>query len=518
MNWMRLPQPDNLNTEVTNPESPLSLRKAWLDEYQFSIRVSERGRVVSVGDGIVWIQGLPSAAIDEVLNVEDGSRAVVFHLTEDLVGAILLEQTERLAARSVVFRSGLRLNIPVGDALLGRVVDPLGRPLDGKKTPRCEDRRELDILSPPIIERDFVSRPLYTGNKIVDTLIPIGKGQRQLIIGDNGLGKSSLVVDIVINQKGKNVLCVYVLIGQKRSSVIKTIQTLNEAGALEYTALVVADASALPGLQYLAPFAGTATAEAWMRKGKDTLVVYDDLTAHADCYRELSLLLRRPPGREAYPADIFYLHSRLLERSTCLSAEMGGGSLTALPLVETKEGEIATYIPTNLISITDGQIYFAEHLFSSGFLPAIDITKSVSRIGGKAQRPEIGREAGRMKLDYLRFLDVEVFTRFGAKLEKSIERQIQRGSVLREILKQDQLSPLPIEFQMAWLVGFNDGIFDELKLERVPQCLERLARGVRTSDLTLSSPRNEWSDSVKKWLAEEGGDRSTMKKDDEQAV
>jgi len=491
-----------LSAEIENTESPFASRRDWLKRYRFRVRTTELGNVVSVGDGIVWIRGLPSAAIDEVLNMEDGSRGMVFHLAEDLVGAILLEQTERLAADSKVFHSGFHLSIPVGDSLLGRVVDPLGHPLDGAGAPQCEERRKLDMLSPRILERDFVSRPLYSGNKIIDTLIPIGKGQRQLMIGDNGLGKSSLALDIVINQKGKNVLCVYVLIGQKRSSVMSTIQTLRETGAHQYTVIVVADASALPGLQYLAPFAGTTIAEAWMRKGMDTLVVYDDLTTHADCYRELSLLLRRPPGREAYPADIFYLHSRLLERSTCLSPEMGGGSLTALPLVETKEGELATYIPTNLISITDGQIYFSDKLFSSGFTPAIDITRSVSRIGGKAQHPAIRGEARRMKLDYLRFLDLEVFTRFGAKLEKSIEQQIKRGRLLREILKQDQLSPLPIEFQMAWLVGFNRGLFDNVRLEEIPVCLKHLSNRVQESGLTLSSPEEQWESSVRSWFAE----------------
>ncbi len=504
-----------MDSETVLQESLISSRRRWLDRYQFSVRVSELGKVTSVGDGILWIEGLPTAAIDEVLNVEDGSRAMVFHLTEELVGAILLEETDKLAAGCRVSHSGQHLSIPVGDELLGRVVDPLGRPLDGLTSTEGKDRREIDVLSPTIIERDFVKRSLYTGNKIVDTLIPIGKGQRQLIIGDNGLGKSSLVLDIVINQKDKNVRCVYVLIGQKRSSVINTIETLKAAGTLDFTTVVVADAAALPGLQYLAPFAGTAIAEAWMRKGLDALVIYDDLTTHADCYRELSLLLRRPPGREAYPADIFYLHSRLLERSTCLSAKMGGGSLTALPLVETKEGEIASYIPTNLISITDGQIYFSEPLFSAGFLPAIDVTKSVSRIGGRAQDAGIRKEAGRMKLDYLRFLELEVFTRFGAKLEKSIESEIQRGRVLREILKQDQRSPLSIESHMAWLIAFNSGLFDGLRLEEIAGFLEYLNQRVTGSALKLSSPREEWAGAVKRWFSEK---RERIEVADEQKI
>lgn len=472
--------------------SPLERQREWLKGYQFGARVFEQGRLISVGDGIVWIEGLPSVAIDEIVFFEDGSRAMVFHLNEGLVGAILLDQTTKLTSGTLVRSSGLVLSIPVGDALWGRVVDPLGRALDGLADPRCESRRELDVLSPPIVQRDYVRRPLMTGNKMIDSLIPIGKGQRQLVIGDNGLGKSALAVDVVINQKGKNVFCVYVMIGQKRSSVINTIDMLKSTGALEYTTVVVAEATSLPGLQYLAPFAGCAVAEEWMRQGKDTLVIYDDLTTHANSYRELSLLLRRPPGREAYPADIFYLHSRLLERSTCLSADQGGGSMTALPVIETREGEIAAFVPTNLISITDGQICFDATLFSSGFLPAIDITKSVSRVGGKGQVAEIRKEAGRMKLDYLQFLELEVFTRFGARLEASMQKKIQRGRVLREILKQERLSPVAIECQLGWLIAFNDGFMDETPLEEIQKHLSALFDLIQKSKIALSSSRDQW--------------------------
>ena len=429
-----------------------------LSQYRFGLRVTEQGRVVSIGDGIAWIEGLPSAAMDEMLNLEDGSRALVFHLEQELLGAILLQQSPALSAGAHAYRSGERLGIRVGDALLGRVVDPLGVALDGGSPPECDGRRDLDVLSPPIVARDFVNSPLYTGNKIIDTVIPIGKGQRQLIIGDNGVGKSSLALDTVINQKGKNVYCVYVAIGQKRSSLISTIEVLRESGAMDHTTMIVAEATAMPGLKYMAPFAGCAVAEGWMWQGRDVLVIYDDLTTHARTYRELSLLLRRPPGREAYPGDIFYLHSRLLERSTRLAATHGGGSMTALPIVETEQGEMAAYIPTNLISITDGQVYLDQTLFAGGFLPAIDITKSVSRIGGKAQHPRIKQEAGRMKLDYLQFLELEVFTRFGSQLEASMEAKIRRGRVLREIFKQERLAPLPIEFQLAWMVAYNEAL------------------------------------------------------------
>jgi F-type H+/Na+-transporting ATPase subunit alpha len=488
--------------EKRSLDSLLEKQKEWLERYHFAPRVDERGKVLSVGDGIVWIDGLPSASIDEVLQLEDGSRAMVFHLTQSLVGAILLEQTEELTAGTVAHHSYTRLSIPCGDGLLGRVVDPLGKALDGEPDPRYEIRGDLDIASPPIVARDFVNRPLLTGNKIIDTLIPIGKGQRQLLIGDNGLGKSSVATDIVVNQRDKDVLCVYVLVGQKRSSVLNILEMLKDARALQHTVLLVAEATALPGLQYLAPFAGCAVAEYWMRKGRDTLVVYDDLTAHAKCYRELSLLLRRPPGREAYPADIFFLHSRLLERSTCLAAKYGGGSMTALPIIETKEGEIASYIPTNLISITDGQIYFDSTLFASGFLPAIDVTKSVSRVGGQAQPPEIKQEAGRMKLDYLQFLELEVFTRFGARLESSMQKRIDRGRILREIFKQDRLSPVPIESQVAWLLAFNDGFLDSFKLEAIRPALESLFKRISASGLTLASARDQWRAALEAWKKE----------------
>lgn len=480
----------------------LEIQKQRIEDYEFEVSLSEQGRVVSLGDGIIWIKGLPSAAINEILISEDGHcMAMVFHLTEFLVGAIILIQSNELKAGMLMYHFKRSLSIPVGDALLGRVIDPLGGALDGNEPPQCDEQGLLDILSPPMTKRDFVNRPFYTGNKMIDNLIPIGKGQRELIIGDNGLGKSALVIDIIINQKDKNVRCIYVLIGQKRSTISNTIQILNDANALEYTTVVVAQAAALPGLLYLAPFSGCAIAENWMNKGFDTLIVYDDLSAHANSYRELSLLLRRPPGREAFPADIFYLHSRLLERSTCLSREMGSGSMTAFPIIETKEGEIATYIPTNLISITDGQIFFDEKLFASGFFPAIDITKSVSRVGGKAQNLQIKTEAGRMKLDYMQFLELEIFTRFGAKLEPKMQQQIQNGRILREILKQDRYTLLSIEFQLAWLIAYNDGLFAQVNLEEIPIILKQLEQEVKKSKLSLTNQRADWGNLLPTWLS-----------------
>jgi F-type H+-transporting ATPase subunit alpha len=350
------------------------------------------------------------------------------------------------------------------------------------------------------VDRAFVDRPLYTGNKIIDTMIPIGKGQRQLLIGDNGVGKSALAIDAVINQRGKSVKCMYVLVGQKRSTVVNTVDVLRQHGALEHTAVVVAEATALPGLKYLAPFAGCAVAESWMQFGDDTLVVYDDITMHAQTYRELSLLLQRPPGREAYPGDIFYLHSRLLERATYLAPAAGGGSMTALPIVATKQGEIASYIPTNLISITDGQVYLDKALFDAGSLPAIDVTRSVSRIGGNAQHPRIKQEAGRTKLDYLQFLELEVFVRFGTRLEPAMEKRIRRGRALREALKQDRLAPLPVELQMAWLTAFNEGLLEDVDPGHIADRIGALAAGLKREPLTLQDERCTWVAAVKSWL------------------
>jgi F-type H+-transporting ATPase subunit alpha len=472
----------------------------WLDRYQPGLRISEQGSVVAVGDGITWITGLPSAAIDDILLFSDGSRGMVFDLSEELIGAVLLRDTEALTAGATVELAGLALGIPAGEALLGRIIDPLGTPLDGDPPPADTSWQALEAPSPPIVARDFVHQPLYTGIKIIDTMIPIGKGQRQLLIGDSGLGRSSIALDTVINQRGQEVYCVYVLVGQKRSTVVDTITTLREHGALEYTTVVVAEASNLPGLQHLAPFAGCAIAEYWMQRGRDVLVIYDDLSAHAINYRELSLLLRRPPGREAYPGDIFSVHARLLERATCLNSAHGGGSMTALPIVETKLGEIAAYIPTNLISITDGQIYLDRGLFTGGFRPAIDIARSVSRIGGQAQHPRIKQEAGHMKLDYLQYLELEIFTRFGARLEASMEAAIQRGRLLRGILRQDRLSPLPVTFQLAWLMAFNGGRFEDTDPEALPAKLVALEAALRKSSLSLDSPHEEWSTTIAGWL------------------
>lgn len=487
--------------------SLLERATAWVEGYRFTVSLSERGTLVSVGDGIVWVAGLPSAAVDDILVFEDGSRALVFDLNPDRIGGVLLRETEGLTAGISVHLAREALSIAVGEPMLGRVIDPLGVALDGREDPRPGERAPLERLSPPIIARDFVHAPLYTGSKIIDSMLPIGRGQRQLIVGDEGLGRTSIALDAVINQRGKAVYCVYVLIGQKRSTVVNVVETLRAHQALEYTTIVVAEANALPGLQHLSPFAGCAIAEYWMERGRHVLIVYDHLSSHALNYRALSLLLRRPPGREAYPGDIFSVHARLLERSTCLNAAHGGGSLTALPIVETKQGEIAAYIPTNLISITDGQIYLDRELFSGGFRPAVDIARSVSRIGAAAQHPRIGAECGRIKLDYLRFLELEVFTRFGARLETTMELALKRGRILRQILKQERLAPLSIEFQMAWLVAFNDGMFDDVEPEEVAQLLEKLGARMASSGMTLDDERDDWARAVTRWLGAPRGQR-----------
>jgi F-type H+-transporting ATPase subunit alpha len=471
------------------------------DDYRFALRLSERGEVVGIGDGIAWIRGLPSVRLDELIGFADGSTGLVFQLGRDLLGAILLTEKHGITAGMAVTHVGRKLAIAAGDALLGRVVDPLGNPLDGLSAHAAREFRCLEAAAPPIIERDFVSEPLYTGSKIVDTLIPIGKGQRQLIIGDDGLGKSSLALDAVINQAGRNILCVVVLIGQPRSAVAATVEALRKAGALDYTVVVVAEANALPGFRYLAPFAGCALAEHWMRSGRDVLVVYDDLTRHAQSYRELSLLLRRPPGREAYPGDIFYLHSRLLERSTVLLPKFGGGSMTALPIIETRQGELSAYIPTNLISITDGQIYFDAKLFAAGTLPAIDIGRSVSRIGGKAQHPAIKAASARIRLDYLQFLDLELFARFGTRLDPAVEDKLRRGRLLRALLKQDRLSPLPELAHQAWLLAYGEGLLDEYSPQAAADLLPTLFAAVAAAGLSLEDNKEHWLAALASQLA-----------------
>ena len=466
---------------------------------EIGLAIEEVGTVIGVADGIAWLHGLPSVPMGEVLRSSQGSRAWVFQLDERLAGCILLDQSEDLVAGLRMRRSHQRLRMGCGDALLGRVIDPLGRPLDGMPPPALGEQRPLEARSPPIIERDAVSRPLYTGNTIIDTILPIGRGQRELLIGDDGTGKSAIALDAVIHQRDQGVRCVLVLIGQRRAEVAETIHLLTEHGAMAHTTVVVAEAGTLPGVQYLAPFAGCTVAEAWMHAGFDALIVYDDLGKHAQAYRELSLLLRRPPGREAYPGDIFYLHSRLLERSTQLRGAQGGGSMTALPIVPTQLGEVASYIPTNLISITDGQIYLSSKLVASDIFPAIDVGTSVSRIGGKAQAAAIARECKRLRLDYLQFLELELFTRFGTRLDEAMTARLKRGQLLRALFHQGRLEPRPIAYQMAWLVALNENWLDGLPPEQLAAALSHFAEKIDQAP-ALDAPREQWVSAVGRWM------------------
>ena len=462
--------------------------------------IEEVGTVIGLADGIAWLQGLPSVPLGEVLESAGGSRAWVFQLDEQLAGCILLEQSSDLTAGLRMRRSGKTLTLACGDALLGRVIDPLGRPLDGQAAPTLTEQRVMDGPSPAIIERDPVSRPLYTGNTIIDTLLPMGRGQRELLIGDDGTGKSAIALDAIIHQRDQGVRCVLVLIGQRRAEVAETLRILKDTGAMAHTTVVVAEAGTLPGLQYLAPFAGCALAESWMHAGHDTLIVYDDLGKHAQAYRELSLLLRRTPGREAYPGDIFYLHSRLLERSTQLCTELGGGSMTAIPIVPTQLGEVASYIPTNLISITDGQVYMTTKLVASNMFPAIDVGTSVSRIGGKAQDPAIAKECKRLRLDYLQFLELELFTRFGTHLDQDTAQRMKRGHLLQALFRQGRLAPRSAAYNKAWLVALNEGLLTDLEPTGLDQALSALATPCTHAAPTLDAPRTQWVDAVRSWL------------------
>src|SRR3990172_4997855 len=478
----------------------------------------EVGIVSEVGDGILRIAGLSAALAQELLSIEADNEkipALAFNLEENFIGAVILGEGDKVRVGARVLKTGKVLSIKAGDELLGRVVDPLGQPLDGKgvlfaKGTRLPDGQGKDYFlerkAPSVIERESVNTPLHTGIKAIDAMIPIGRGQRELIIGDRQTGKTAIALDTILNQlqdEGRRqVISIYVAIGQKNSKIAKTIAMLEGRGAMKNTIVVSAPASAPASLQYLAPFAGAAIGEYFMDKGRDAVVIYDDLSKHADAYRQLSLLLRRPPGREAYPGDIFYLHSRLLERSTHLGPMHGGGSMTAMPIVETEQGEIAAYIPTNLISITDGQVYFDRQLYARGFLPAIDVTLSVSRIGGNAQHPSIKKEAGRMRLDYLQFLELEVFTRFGSRLEASMEARIRRGPVVRGMLKQELRVPLTIEFQLAWLVAYNEGLIDNIELGQVKQRMALLQRQVERAGLSIEEGRDQWKSLVHAWLSE----------------
>ena len=428
----------------------------------------EIGTITTVSTGIATVSGLPGVGSEELLLFPGGVYGIAFNVDEEEIGVVLLGEYQNLHAGDEVERTGRVMDVAVGDGLLGRIIDPLGRPLDGNGPLAGSERLPIERPAAPIMDRAPVTVPLQTGLKVIDALIPVGRGQRELILGDRQTGKTAIAIDTILNQRNQNVLCVYCAIGQRASAVAKTAAVLREKGAMDYTVIVVTEGNDPPGLTYIAPYAATSIAEHFMQLGRDVLIVYDDLTQHAQAYRELSLLLRRPPGREAFPGDIFYIHSRLLERATRLRSELGGGSLTALPIIETEAQDISAYIPTNLISITDGQIYLSPSLFELGVLPAVDVAKSVSRVGGKAQRAAYRAVAGDLKLAYAQFEELETFARFGARLDENTRKIIEHGRRIRACLKQPESTPVSVPAQIAVLLGLTATLFDAVPLDQMP--------------------------------------------------
>ncbi len=444
------------------PEEITSVLEQELSSFEAGLQMDSVGTILRIGDGIATIYGLQDAMAGELLEFPGGTLGMVLNLEENSVGAALFGSDTHIKEGDTVKRTEKIASVPVGDALLGRVVNPVGEPLDGKGAIATEETRPIEIPAPSVIDRQPVKEPLMTGIKAIDSMIPIGRGQRELIIGDRGTGKSAVAIDTIINQKDTDVHCVYVAIGQKASSVAGVVEVLRKNGAMEYTTVVSATAEQPAPLQYIAPYAGCAMGEHFLYNGKHSLVIYDDLTKQAAAYRQLSLLLRRPPGREAYPGDVFYLHSRLLERAAKLNDEKGGGSLTALPIIETQAGDVSAYIPTNVISITDGQIYLEPDLFYAGVKPAINVGLSVSRVGGSAQTKAMKSIAGRLRLDLAQYRELQAFAQFGSDLDKSTQAQLTRGEKMTEILKQDQYDPLSLERQVAIIYAGANGFLDDV--------------------------------------------------------
>ncbi|QDT42980.1 ATP synthase subunit alpha [Gimesia alba] len=440
-----------------------------IEDFRGEIETSEVGRVLEVGDGIARVYGLSSAMAGEMVEFSNGVRGQVFNLEENSVGIIIFGDYLSIAEGDEVRSTGTLLSIPVGDELLGRVVDPLGVPLDGKGPIVATESRPLEVAAPGVAARQPVTQPMATGIKAIDAMTPVGRGQRELIIGDRKTGKTAIAIDTILNQKGKDVICVYVGCGQRAATIAGVVNQLTEHGAMDYTVVVSASASDPAPLQYIAPYAGAAIAEHYMYQGKHTLVVYDDLSKQAQAYRQLSLLMRRPPGREAYPGDVFYCHSRLLERSARLSDELGGGSMTALPIIETLEGEVSAYIPTNVISITDGQIYLEPDLFFAGIRPAINVGISVSRVGGNAQTKATKSVSGSLRLDLAAFRELEAFAQMGTELDKATQAQLDRGYRMVELLKQPQFNPMPMADQVVSLYAGTKGFFDSVPIPQVQE-------------------------------------------------
>ncbi|MBU0730619.1 MAG: alternate F1F0 ATPase, F1 subunit alpha [Proteobacteria bacterium] len=453
--------------------------KQGTGSYSASVSREEIGHVFSVGQGIVWAKGLESVKSEELVVFPSGVMGVVLDILPDRTGIVLLGHDMDLKSGDEVTRTGRILEVPVDASLIGRIVDPLGRPLDEKGPIQAIEHLAVQREAPAIMARGPVNKPLQTGIKVIDALIPIGRGQRELILGDRQTGKTAVALDTIINQADKDVICIYCAIGQRSSSVAKIIAQLRERNALEYSLVMVAEGSDPPGLQFIAPYAATSMAEYFMNKGRDVLVIYDDLTRHAIAYRQISLLLRRPPGREAFPGDIFYVHSRLLERSTRLRDEAGGGSITSLPIIETEAQNISAYIPTNLISITDGQIYLSPDLYQKGVFPAVEVGKSVSRVGGKAQLAAYRKVAGDLRLSYSQFQELESFARFGTRLDDATRKTLEHGRRVREVLKQQQFSPLTASDQVAILMATNKGMLDSIPLEKIFEAEEKIIAGLQ---------------------------------------
>ncbi len=464
-----------------SPSEITSVIQAQLKESDREIDYYESGRVIQVGDGIARAYGMNGVMASELVRFENDALGLALNLEEDNVGIVVLGKYADIKEGDQVRRTKRIIEVPVGEELLGRVVNPLGIPLDGKGSIKTDNHRPIETKAPGVVYRKPVDTPLQTGIKAVDAMVPIGRGQRELIIGDRQTGKSALAVDTIINQRGKDVYCIYVAIGQKTAAIARVIDRLEETGAMEYTTIVFASASDPAALNYLAPYAGTALGEYFMHKGKDSLLIYDDLSKHAASYRELSLLLRRPPGREAYPGDIFYLHSRLLERAARLNEDSGGGSLTALPVIETLANDVSAYIPTNVISITDGQIYLDPNLFYAGNRPAINVGLSVSRVGGAAQVKAMKKVAGNLRIELAQYRDLLSFAQFATELDKATRDQLTRGEKLTEILKQNQYSPMPVEEQIVVLYAGTKGYLDEISTEKVGDY----------QDMLLSKARDE---------------------------
>ena len=463
------------------PEEISAVIKEQIEKYSDKLDVSNVGTVIQVADGIARIHGLDKAMQGELLEFPGGVYGMVMNLEEDNVGAVLLGEQKNINEGDTVKSTGRVATVPVGDALLGRVVNALGQPIDGKGPINTTKRRNIERVAPGVITRKSVDTPLQTGIKAIDAMVPIGRGQRELIIGDRQTGKTAIAIDTIINQKNQKVKCIYVAIGQKASTVANIVKTLEEHGAMAYTTVVVSTASDLAPLQYISPYAGCAIGEEWMENGDDVLVIYDDLSKHATAYRTLSLLLRRPPGREAYPGDVFYLHSRLLERAAKLSDKLGGGSLTALPIIETQAGDVSAYIPTNVISITDGQIYLETEMFNSGFRPAVNAGLSVSRVGGAAQIKAIKKLAAPIRVELAQYRELAAFSQFGSELDEATKEKLEQGSRIKEILKQDQYNTMPVEYQVIIIYAATKKYLLDIPVDRVLEFERDLFEFIKTT-------------------------------------